>query len=371
MAVPQLYNHNNGMKRFISLLPSLLLLTVLLPVFSQQAHADGRITCNQYTIPVTLSPTDQTVYHVVTSLCSQGTLQGKTVQILIHGGTYNNLYWNFPLSPENYSYVRKATDEGYVTFDLDLPGAGQSDFPPGASVTTEANAFVIHQLIQDVRGGKIGGVSFQKVISVSHSIGGTIAVLEASNYADVQGHVDGVILSGFMHTDSATGGAALGNTFYPANQDPKFGSSFPTDYFTTVPGTRESDFYNTSDADSQVIAEDETLKDVVSLGELNTFNDASDPSISQRIHVPVFLAVGQNDLIFCDKTLSCADAAAIQAREAADWSTHACLETFVLPNAGHSINLHLNAHTWFEAAISWANRRVGNSISNPPTQPCS
>jgi len=50
-------------------------------------------------------------------------------------------------------------------------------------------------------------------------------------------------------------------------------------------------------------------------------------------------------------------------------SAQACLEAYVLPTAGHSINLHLNAPDWFAAALAWSDRRVGTH-NVPPTDPC-
>ena len=38
--------------------------------------------------------------------------------------------------------------------------------------------------------------------------------------------------------------------------------------------------------------------------------------------------------------LSCATASAILAREKANYAPQACLQAYVLPHAGHSINLH-------------------------------
>ncbi len=344
---------------------------ILFTIFSMSpAFADSNVTCNQYTVPVTLSSTDPTVYHVVGFLCSEGSLQGKTVQFLLHGLTYDHNYWNFPLSPEKYSYVRKATDEGYATFNIDRLGDGLSDRPLATSVTIESGAFVAHQIVQDLRAGNIGGTSFAKVIEVGHSGGSSTIVFEASQYHDV----DGVILSGFMHAFNFPGIAEISTTIYPAQLDPKFANSnIPDGYFTTIPNTRASDFYNTADADPNVIALDETLKQTVTSGELGTISDAAvNTSLTQQIHVPVLIVNGQFDKLFCNDSLglSCDSNQAILSRESGNFTPQACLEASVLTNSGHDVNLHLNAHSWFETANDWANRRVGNSVNTPPTQPC-
>lgn len=347
-----------------SSLTSLFALPLIAPAF-----ADSPVTCTEYTLPVTLSPTDPTIYHIFGQLCSQGSPEGKTVQFVVHGITYDHNYWDWPLSPQKYSYVRKATDAGYVTFNIDRIGIGLSDHPLSSLVTLQSNAFVVHQLVQDLRTGQIGGTQFSKVVLVGHSFGAVIALYEQYTYADS----NAIILSGFAHAPNPAGvGEAIAD-IYPASQDPKFANSnFPGTYLTTIPGTRGTLFYNLIDADPAVIALDENLKQTLTAEELATAPTADDPAVSLAIHVPVLIADGQYDLLFCNTSigLSCDDSAAILAREQADFSPQACLETFVLPNSGHDVNLHLNAKSWFNAANDWVNRRVGSSVNNPPTQLC-
>ena len=89
--------------------------------------------------------------------------------------------------------------------------------------------------------------------------------------------------------------------------------------------------------------------------------------------MPVLLALGQDDRLFCSPDLgfSCADSSAIIARESLDYNLQTtCLEAFVLPNAGHDINLHPNARDWFTAASDWTDRQVGPDAAHPATQRC-
>jgi hypothetical protein len=191
---------------------------------------------------------------------------------------------------------------------------------------------------------------------------------EAAQYADV----NGVILSGFSHQPN-TADVGIFSTFYPAQLDPKFASAgLDSGYLTTLPGTRGEDFYNTAFADPTVIATDETLKSTGTESELTTGNAAFLPTVSQQIVVPVLEVLGEDDSSFCnpDIGLSCADDEAIIAREAADFAPQACLEAYVLPKSGHDVNLHPDAHKWFHRASHWIARRVGRSMSQPPTHPC-
>jgi hypothetical protein len=40
--------------------------------------------------------------------------QPATVQLLVHGASYDHLYWNFPYGGGYYSYVDAATAAGYA-----------------------------------------------------------------------------------------------------------------------------------------------------------------------------------------------------------------------------------------------------------------
>ena len=86
-------------------------------------------TCQNYYLTVTESPTATQTYQVWAQLCSRGALTGKTVQVLVPGGDYTHVYWDWPTQPGTYSYVNWATQAGYATLNLDKLGYGLSDHP--------------------------------------------------------------------------------------------------------------------------------------------------------------------------------------------------------------------------------------------------
>jgi hypothetical protein len=47
------------------------------------------------------------------------------VQILSPGGWYSHTYFDWPLDPARYSYMRAAAAAGYATFNIDRIGIGQ------------------------------------------------------------------------------------------------------------------------------------------------------------------------------------------------------------------------------------------------------
>jgi hypothetical protein len=179
--------------------------------------------------------------------------------------------------------------------------------------------------------------------------------------------VDGLILTGALATPGS-GYARLFSSLYAAQLDPRFATAgLPLGYVTTLPGTRGPLFYDQQAADPAVIALDEQTKETATAGEAASFYQWE--ALTRLVHVPVMSAVGDRDSFFCD--IRCGTPLSATALEPAYWSSDACLELFVLADAGHDIDLHPNAPDFFAAAADWANRRVGASARDTPTQLCS
>jgi pimeloyl-ACP methyl ester carboxylesterase len=319
-------------------------------------YADQKLTCRDVTVPVKLSKTDSTEYQISGSLCSRGSLTGKTMQVLIHGITYDKNYWNFPsINNKNYSYVSRSTAAGFATFSIDRIGIGKSSHPTDSmSVNLKSNGYIVHQLVQKLRAGEIGKTPFSKIVLVGHSYGSAISLYESATYQDV----DGLILTGLMHDAAPEGTAEIQGYIYPAQQDPKFASQhLPEGYLTTIPGTRGPAFHNTAMVDPDVIALDEKWKQTVTAGELNSLMDVT--VLYEKIKVPVLLAVGQKDILFCNNiTYLCTNSAKIQERESPYFKQAKSVQSYLLKNAGHDINLDPNAHLWFEKANEWAKTKI-------------
>jgi pimeloyl-ACP methyl ester carboxylesterase len=326
----------------------------------------GGLRCAEVSLPVTLSPGDAEVYSVFGVLCSRGSIRHKTIQVALHGATYSHLYWNWPLEPETYSYMRRATAAGYAVLSLDRIGIGRSDHPPAEAVTIEANAYVVHQIVQALRAGDLvvpsfGRVRAERVVLVGHSLGSVIAIQEAATYGDV----DGVVLTGVSHTVTPVLGEILGS-LYPANLDPRFaGLGLPDGYLTSIPGSRTV-FYYLPSADPAVIALDEATKETVTASELATALPAL--GLSSGIHVPVLVVVGDFDLAFCTAP-SCSASGSLDS-EPSFYPADACAEAVSIPDSGHDLNLHLQAQDAFDVVLEWMDRRVGSDTRAPAPSPC-
>jgi pimeloyl-ACP methyl ester carboxylesterase len=335
---------------------------------AQPAAAGAMLECSNHTLGVTLAPGATDTFQVIGTLCSQGPAVGKTVQLLLHGATYARYYWDFPYQTEHYSYVRSATERGYATFNLDRIGNGDSDHPNGDLVDIAANGFVVHQVVEALRAGEVASTIFEKIIVVGHSMGS----FTAANYAgSFPGEADGIILTGFLHDMNWTFVFdSLLPTVYPAAWDPKFEGQITTlDYYTTLPGKRGDAFYYLGNVDPEVLVLDESLKQTATSGELNSFAAAVYDPISLQIQGPVQVVIGHYDYIFCGNLVNCSDKAAVQTYEEGWFSASACVETAVIDDAGHDLNLQLNANAAYSKMLSWADRNIGRT-AGPAPQPC-
>jgi pimeloyl-ACP methyl ester carboxylesterase len=336
-----------------------MLAAVLLP--SSALAAPGGLRCEEVTFSVNLSPGDATAYNVFGELCSRGSIHHKTIQITLHGATYSHLYWDFPFQPETYSYVRRATAAGYAVLNLDRIGIGQSDHPASDAVTIEANGYVVHQIVQALRGGDLvihsfGRVRAERVALVGHSLGSAIAIQEAGTYGDV----DGVVLTGASHTITPVLGEILSN-LYPANLDPYFAErNIPDGYLTSLPGQRGV-FYQAPFYDPQVVAADDQTKETVTVAELNTATPAL--GLSTAIHAPVLVVVGDFDAAFC--TAPSCTASGSLSTEPGFYPADACAEAVAIPDTGHDLNLHYSAPVTYDVILDWMDRRVGSNTKAP------
>jgi pimeloyl-ACP methyl ester carboxylesterase len=342
-----------------------------LPSSARPAQAGTQLApvrCEPVQFRVALAPDGPSDQTMQAQLCARGTIEHKSIQILIHGATYDHNYWSWPYQPERYSYVRAMTAAGYAVLNVDRIGHGESSRPPdGTALDLHVAAFTIHQVVQVLRSGRLfvrgfGKVKGERIQLVGFSLGSFISTIEASTYDDV----DGIILSSYSHTVGPAGDASFG-TVYPASFDPKFADlGLPPDYLTTIPGTRTFLFFYEPGVDPANLALDEELKQTVTVGELADIFPSF--AASSGVHVPTLVVVGDYDFIACEAP-SCSESDSL-ADEASFYPPDACVEIDVIPNSGHSLNLHLNAQDWFAVARDWSDRWIGPSTLVPLPDSC-
>ena len=206
---------------------------------------------------------------VAGTLCTVGKTGTKAsvVQLLVHGITYDRSYWDFPVQPEKYSYVRAANAAGCATLAIDRVGSGVSSKPSPEALTTDGNAQELLQIVRALRAGQIGGRTFDKVILVGHSYGAFTGMIAANGSLDI----DGLIVSGYDHYVDPRFFTVVPGALTPAAYDaPQRCGDLPPGYLTSRAGTRPQ-FYYMPNADPEVVEHDEATKQLTTDGEMTTF----------------------------------------------------------------------------------------------------
>jgi pimeloyl-ACP methyl ester carboxylesterase len=304
---------------------------------------------------VPVSPVGIGSAHIYGELCvPAGGARADTVQLLVHGGTYDHNYFDWPQDQDRYSYVDKALRAGYATFTVDRLGVGESSRPLSALVTFENGAEAMHQVIGKLRGGEIGGRSFSRVVWVGHSMGSLTAWFEAQKYKDVSAFV----LTGIMHFVKPTFSTRLINLVFPAMLDERFrGKILDPGYLTSLPGRRADTFYYEPGADRTVIEQDERSKQTLSVAEMAEITVADLPpplTPTRAITVPTLLVMGDHDAAFCGPPdgHDCTPAS-IAAAEKPYYRPEAHLQVITAADSGHDVQLHLSARRTNADMIKW------------------
>lgn len=274
------------------------------------------------------------------------------VQVLVPGLTYDRHYYDFPYQPEQYSYVRHATNAGYPVLNIDRIGSGESDHPPPEHTTLATNAVVLQQVIQALRAEEIDGIEASEVLLVGHGYGALAAVKQQAEY----NAADYLVLTGYTqqyaHLPNLPAWLAPSETI-PAQQTslPRV-TDLPSGYRTTTLGDRAV-YYHEVNADPAVIAVDDRHRQTLTKPELETATEIVDTSL--EISVPVLEVVGDQDSVFCGAK-PCTAPLGARTTEPLLWPK-ADFTMEVLPGVGHALFLHQSAPTAFSQIETWINER--------------
>ena len=308
--------------------------------------------CNSITLSVALVPGQPINQKVRGTLCLPNHWGSKhEVDVLMHGGTYNSTYWNWPIETSSYSYVNNTLLAGRATFAYDAIGAGQSSHPLSTTLAVDGEAYVLHEVLNWLRGHH----TYESYVVIGHSLGSVTAVAEAATYHDE----DALVLTSFAHAFNPVHALALGAGLHPADLDPQFlGQLLDPGYLTTMPGVRKTLFYST-DAEPAIIAYDEAHKDAFAAtlfaGAFTQLGMPAALNASNSVTVPVLEIVGGSDFAFCGvgALVDCTSAAAIHTFDAPYYAHAPSFTVVSMPRTGHDLALHPTSFTSFSIINVW------------------
>jgi pimeloyl-ACP methyl ester carboxylesterase len=321
-------------------------------------HDDAE--CQSFMVPVTVEDVpDAKLYG---ELCVPSGRALSTVQLLVHGTTYNHNYWDWPEDPDTHSHVRAALKAGYATFNVDRLGVGQSTKPASHLVTLAATVDTLHQVITKLRAGVIGNRKFSRVVYFGSSLSTAYGWVEASLHNDV----DAFVMTGLLHFTRPTFLGLVKQNLCSVNEDPTFSKSgLDGGYITNRPGSKATFFYNMPNADQHVIDIDERLKDVASglLIEQSVPLVLAQPpaeSPSRFIKVPTLVVLGAEDMTASGTDgIVCTDETVRRAEAPYYPNVPGGIDVYVVANTGHSLPLHRNGRATAKRIMDWLDRHVG------------
>ncbi|KAK4642730.1 hypothetical protein QC761_400190 [Podospora bellae-mahoneyi] len=278
-------------------------LSLSVPVTSTVPHHDFETSAYSAEVLYALATRQVLVtntYNISARYCepASSVAASDTIQLLIHGATFNKNMWDVAYKPESYSWVRRMTQvEGYPTLSIDLPGNGNSSFPDGLLESqTQVYVETAHSVIRQLKETSVvGNRQWDKVALVGFSIGAIVANSLALQHPDDS---DAVVLHGISWDATWIYPAFLAGLQGPAQQiDPeKWGHLEP--YYQTQAnreGRRAACFAGSYE--EGIVEYDWLTRDFDSLGAAITFTYHLVDAPEYR--GPVFLGIGDQDSTFC------------------------------------------------------------------------
>ncbi|CAJ0550196.1 Ff.00g101260.m01.CDS01 [Fusarium sp. VM40] len=363
------------------------------PSISHPTGGKRQLSCIDVVIPVTISATNLQIpiastgpefnvpvrgtFNIAARYCEPEIkipFKQHTLQILVHGITYDRNYWSGDGPPgssyhgDQYSWIAFASKQGYPTLSIDRLGNGLSDHPdPITVVQLATHVETIHQLVLKARSGTLPGPSkpraFNKVIYAGHSFGSGIGNgLNAKYPSDI----DATILTGFTNAINEPVLSEVTTTdFSPAAQvnAEKFGNLDPGYIAINNETTFTQLFYYPGGFDTALAALDYSLRGTVTTGEIISISLG--PVIAPGYTRPVFVITGQHDGIFCDlanpdppvnvtfATFDCGPHKTGLLAQTKALYPAAKFKWYAPPSAGHCWHFHREAYATFSIAHKW------------------
>ena len=322
-------------RRSLNIIQLALALVALLVT---NAASAAPIVEKQVAFPVVLS--DGNTYSIAGHLYESPHHHRRTIQVLVHGATYDHRYWDaFGCGGERYSYAEHMVRAGYSVLAIDQLGTGASDHPDGDFFTLDEAASGLHQVMNSLRAPHNPAHRvFHDIVLVGHSLGSITAVVAQGFYGDA----DALVVTG------------LALTPHPPPVDPAvLGALLGAPYVTFPSYLRTDLFYYLPSANAAVVAYDNAFlaTSVPRAHFVSALMASADPTSlgADLIAEPVLVQLGEHDVTA---------PGSLAATEADYYPLSSSVTVDTLPADGHAFNLHVDNHKGWKKIDHWIHQAL-------------
>ncbi len=329
------------------------------------AHTQSDIHTQHIQFPITLLGKPHTIAGVLYSkpsqhkICSHKATQRKiekcffklsTLQVLIHGWTYNHTYWDpYGAAKPGRSYARFMAKKGYVVLALDLLGTGASSVPDGVKLDFTENVNSLIQVLKPIRADqRLQHHYIRQIALVGHSAGTILSVLTAGTAPQL---ADFLIATGWSYLPHQVFSEEIINAARQQTPYIRFPSELRTQlfYYTPTAKPRQIAFDNSQLADqfpNGALTQGLPLLEALDSGQVAVIKAVS---LVDKVKVPVLVQLGDMDVIAKPS---------IPENEKMPYSGSPDVTVQVLDNIGHSLNLHIDRKTGWRQINQWLKRQL-------------
>ncbi|KAI0852949.1 alpha/beta-hydrolase [Daldinia vernicosa] len=269
------------------------------------------------------------------------------------GAAFDRTYWDFPFHAYNYSYANAALARNYSVFFFDRPGIGESTRgDPVAAIQSSLELSALRALTAKLRRGSVRGISarYERVVHVGHSYGSAQTYALTAAHPD-DGTSDAVALTGFSQgLGTYVGNFLFGGNFVLA------GAGYGPGYITCGDVSAvQTNFFAPDNFDPDILQATYATSAPTAVGELLTIGSLT--TTNNSFTGPVLVITGERDGAFCGGNCYVSEPS-IPDQTGNSFTNTTSFEAFVVPGAGHGLNLEYTAQATYAKILDFFDKSV-------------
>ncbi|KAI9164123.1 hypothetical protein HJFPF1_05760 [Paramyrothecium foliicola] len=280
-----------------------------------------------------------------------------TLQVLVHGISYNKSMWSGLGFGPQYDWHIFANSQGYHTLAIDRLAHGSNTHFPNPLEVIQGPMLVesLHEIIHIARNqfNNPLGRTFSRIALISHSYGGWVAT---GLVADHPTDVDALVLTGFSNTPNHT---VLANAKLrsAARVAPERFAHLSLGHITLEDqAEREASFYDPGGYDTAIPIIDYMYQDTWTIGQTGSLEFAARPL---NYTGGLFVVTGVQDKIFCEEPIERCET--LLQETGGFYPNASSFGYYALDNTGHALTLHYSAALAFQAVHEFLFRYLSQS----------